>query len=209
MTPRPATPRIWRWLGTGAVALLLAGCALPRMIDSEVESFVGTPGAVLGASYRFERLPSQQAQGLAQDRIEALAEPALERAGLVRTAVQPRYSVQIGVNVLEYIRPSVRQPRWGGYIMGSTGAPWYPGIGGGIMLSMEPPWYSHTVHVLMRDIASAQVVFESTARFEGPWSDSANLLPAILDAALRDYPTPPPGVRKVVVELPREGQPAP
>ncbi len=205
MKPPPALHRMWRWLGAGVAALLLAGCTLPRMIDSEVESFVGTPGAVLGASYRFERLPSQQAQGLAQDRIEALAAPALERAGLVRDDAHPRYSVQVGVAVLEYANPAVRQPRWGGYVMGSTGGPWYPGFGGGIMLSLEPPWYTHTVHVLMRDIASAQVVFESTARFEGPWSDSANLLPAILDAALRDYPTPPAGVRKVVVELPREG----
>jgi proline-rich tail region repeat protein len=48
------------------------------------------------------------------------------------------------------------------------------------------------------------VVYETTASFDGPWVDSAHLLPTILDAALQGYPNPPSGPRKVVIELPGE-----
>jgi hypothetical protein len=44
--------------------------------------------------------------------------------------------------------------------------------------------------------------------FEGPWSDSANLLPVLLEAALRDFPNPPAGVRKVTIELPAVARPS-
>jgi hypothetical protein len=60
----------------------------------------------------------------------------------------------------------------------------------------------------MRDLASSQVTFESKAMHEGPWSDGANLLPLVMEAALRDYPNPPNGPRKVVIELPAQGREA-
>lgn len=180
--------------------MLLSGCALPRMIDSEVESFAGSPSAVAGATYRFERLPSQQAQGAAQDRLETLAESALSAAGLVRNDAQARYSMQVDARIVQYPGVAQHQPRFGGGVMVGTGGFWYPSA----YVMLEQPWYSHTVHLLMRDLASTRVAYESTARFEGPWSDSANLLPAILEAALRDYPNPPPGPRKVVIELPSD-----
>jgi len=47
--------------------------------------------------------------------------------------------------------------------------------------------------VLVRDLANGQVVFQSQAA--GPTS-----APALLDAALRDFPNAPPGTR--VVPLP-------
>jgi hypothetical protein len=46
------------------------------------------------------------------------------------------------------------------------------------------------------------VVYETSASFDGTWSDSANLLPVLLQAALQDYPQPPAGSRKVNIELP-------
>lgn len=197
MPARPAS-RVLRWLAALTTVMVLGGCALPRMIDSEVQSFVGTPPAAAGASYRFERLPSQQALATTQDEIEALAEPALERAGLVRSDTQARYSVQVEIRVSQYPNPSARQPRWSGAIMTGNGMLWYPAV----QVVLEPPWYRHTVRLLMRHLPSAQVAYESTASFDGPWSDSANLLPVILEAALRDFPNPPAGQRKVVIELP-------
>lgn len=202
---RPAAlTALHRWLAVAVVATLLSGCALPRMIDSEVESFAGSPSAIVGATYRFERLPSQQAQAAAQDQLEALAEPVLAQAGLVHSGTQARYSMQVEANVLEYNRAPQRQPRFGGGLMVGRGGLWYPSA----YLVLEQPWYRHTVHLLMRDIATTHVVYESTARFDGPWSDSANLLPAILEAALRDFPNPPSGPRTVVVELPSDRSPA-
>lgn len=195
----PALTQIRHWFTAGLAALLLGGCSLPRMIDSEVQSFVGTPAAVAGAQYRFERLPSQQAQGgTAQHQIEALAEAALSRAGLVRDDAQARYSVQIAVKVLQFQPEPRRKPHFGGPFVAADGMLYYPAP----LLVLEPPWYSHTVHFLLRDIASAQIAYETTARFDGPWSDTANLLPAIMDAALRDYPNPPQGLHTVVIELP-------
>lgn len=194
----PDLMQIRHGLAAGIAALLLGGCALPRMIDSEVESFVGTPAAVTGAAYRFERLPSQQAQGATQDQTEALAEAALGRAGLVRDDAHARYSVQVEVKVLQFQPAPRRQPHVGGPFVTANGTLYYPAP----LLVLEPPWYSHTVHFLMRDIASAQIAYETSARFDGPWSDSTKLLPAIMDAALRDYPNPPQGLHKVVIELP-------
>jgi len=191
-----------RYLGLAALAgtLLLGGCALPRMIDSEVQSFPGNPGAVTGVAYRFERLPSQQAYAVGQDRLEALAEPALARVGLVRNDAQARYSVQVDVRLDTFAR-NPHQPlrdHAGGFGFGvgtSLGDSMF-------FLSMEPPWYQYTVHLLLRDTTTARIAYETSAVFDGPWSDSDNLLPAILEAALRDYPNPPAGPRKVVVELP-------
>jgi hypothetical protein len=200
--PTRSASRALRWLTAIVASLVLGGCALPRMIDSDVQSFVGTPAAVAGASYRFERLPSQQAQGAAHERVEALAQEALGRAGLVRDEAHPRYSIQVEVSVLQFQPAPRRQPHFGGPYIAADGALFYPPP----MLLLEPPWYSHTVHLLMRDVSTAQVAFESTASFDGPWSDSANLLPIIFEAALRGYPNPPPGPRKVVIELPATGQ---
>ncbi|MFT4267698.1 MAG: hypothetical protein QM586_10860, partial [Xenophilus sp.] len=66
-----------------ASALALGGCATSWTVDSQVRSFSALPASVpAGATYRFERLPSQQADPEAQARLEALAEPALAAAGL-------------------------------------------------------------------------------------------------------------------------------
>lgn len=200
--PTRSASRSLRWLTAIVASVVLGGCALPRMIDSDVQSFVGTPSAVAGATYRFERLPSQQAHGTAQDQIEALAQDALGRGGLVRTDAQARYSVQVDVGIQTYARIPQRPRHFPGPVMAVDGSLWYPAP----LLVLESPWYSHTVHLLMRDTGTAQVVFESTASFDGPWSDSANLLPVILEAALQGYPNPPPGPRKVVIELPPKAQ---
>jgi len=56
----------------------------------------------------------------------------------------------------------------------------------------------------LRDSGTGQLAYETAAVFEGPWSDTLNLLPPMLEAALKDYPLP--GNRKVVVELPATGR---
>ena len=70
------------------------------------------------------------------------------------------------------------------------------------MLEVDSTHYRHTVEVLMRDTSTGQIVYESRAVHDGPWSDTLALLPAILEAALHDYPQATPLPHTVVVELP-------
>ena len=198
-----------RWLGSLrgiAIAFvlgsLLTACSLPRMIDSNVESFTANPPISTGAPFRFERLPSQQAQALAQDHLELITKAALERVGLIYNTQQARYSVQANLRIVQFQPPPRRSPRFYGPMVDAYGNlyPPYP------ILPIEPTWYSHSVHLVMRDLRSGQVTFETTATFDGPWTDTVNLLPPIMDAALHDFPAPPAGVRRVVVELPVTGE---
>jgi hypothetical protein len=185
-----------------AAAALLTGCASTRMIDSNVRSFAGTAPAATGASFRFERLPSQRDGDATTERIENAATQALERVGLVRNDSKALYSAQITVDAVQGVRnPYARDRFLGGssVVVGTGGIM----LGFGPMFGMEQQaWYAHSVRVLLRDIASTQVVYEASASFEGPWSDTLNLLPAMLEAALRDYPNANPIPHKVVVELP-------
>lgn len=200
------TRLVHRLLALWATAMLLSGCAVPRLIDSEVESYPGSTPAVAGASYRFERLPSQQAFAERQAQLEALAQAALGHVGLVRNDAQAQYSVQVTVQIAQMPSPhaplpftprQIRRPP----MVAADGSHFFSPL----LLLPEPAWFSHTVRFLMRDTSTAQVAYESTARFDGPWGDSGKLLPVIMDAALSNYPNPPPGVRKVIIELPADG----
>jgi len=179
---------------------LLSGCAMPRMIDSDVQSFTTGAAAVTPASYRFERLPSQAAEP-SPSPLELRAAQALRKVGLTETAqgaAEPaRYAVQVSLQITRMVSP-------------------YPqsGIGFGLWghrdgdrrswldLAMEPQWYRHAVRLLLRDVASGQIAYETRASFDGPWNDTGNLLPVLLDAALQGFPNPPAGARRVVIELP-------
>jgi len=179
-------------------AAALTGCSLPRMIDSDVQSFVGNAPAVTGASYRFERLPSQADNG-AQDQIEAMAQEALDHIGLQRNDSAAKYLVQVNVSVDGMRNPHYRPPR-PKLVVGSNGLvyeewPW--------TMSVETPWFRHRAQLLLRDSGTGQLAYETAAVFEGPWRDTLNLLPPMLEAALKDYPLP--GKRRVVVELPVSG----
>jgi hypothetical protein len=184
------------WLAGIGASVLLSGCALPRMIDSDVQSYVGSTPAVTGASYRFDRLPSQQQTLGAQDQIESMAQFALEHIGLTRTDANPRYLVQVALDV-ERMRNPYYRPTRPRLVVGTNGAlyeewPVFPEV--------ESPWYRHRVKAVLRESANGQVAYETTAIFESPWTDTLNLLPPMLEAAFKDYPQP--GRRRVVVELP-------
>ena len=59
------------------VALGLTGCGTVRLVDTDVRSYASPPFVQPGASYRFERLPSQQADTVQQAGLEAMAQQAL------------------------------------------------------------------------------------------------------------------------------------
>ena len=183
------------------------------MIDSDVQSFTAAVPAERPALYRFERLPSQSNTAM-QDDVEAIAAVALAKVGLTRAplvsgavsgtaaaAPSALYAVQVQVQISAILSPYSR--------------PYYDGLWGrrdirhgfSLAMNLEPSWYRHVVRLMLRDSASGQVVYETMANFDGPWADSARLLPTLFDSALQGYPNPPGGPRKVVIELPGE-QPA-
>ena len=205
--------RLFAAVAISALLFALSGCAAPRMIDSDVQSFTAAVPAVRPALYRFERLPSQ-GNTPEQDGIESLAAVALAKVGLTRAplvsgaisgtaAAAPTalYAVQVHVQISAMLSP-YGSPYYGGFWSRHDGRRW-----GGLAMDMEPSWYRHMVRLLLRDSNGGQVVYETMASFDGPWNDSGRLLPTILDAALQGYPNPPGGPRKVVLELPGE-QPA-
>ncbi len=178
----------------GLVALLtvlLAGCAGPRMIDSEVQSFTGKTAAVKGASYQLERLPSQGAD-TSRTALEEMAHIALTQAGLQRSDASPRYSIQVTAGVEQYVR-EVLVPERRRWIWRDPFYLW----GTGTMLVAEPSRFRHSVRFILRDRTSGDIVYETSASHESGWADGARVFPVLMQAALRDYPTPASGQRTI------------
>jgi len=180
------------------VCLALAGCATNRLIDSSVRSFT-TATADLPLeppfSFRFERLPSQQADAQAQDRLEDIALPVLVQKGRVPDALAPRFTLELRMAVDVINQSGPFHAYWGFGTIGS-GLWSQPGS-----MGLEPTRYRYSVHLLLRDAANKTVVFESTAAHEGPWSDRAAVLPAVLLAAVQDFPQGSDKARRVLIDL--------
>ncbi|MCW5650057.1 MAG: DUF4136 domain-containing protein [Ramlibacter sp.] len=181
--------------------LALGGCATSFQLDNEVRSFSSLTAVPAQPTYRFERLPLQQTPQ--QGEVEAFADSALFNAGLRRDDAAPRYSVQVSARVQRALSPWADP--WDGW--GGVGVNVGIGIGTGPWgLSpfgrMEQPWYRREVSVILRELASQKVVYESHAVSDGPWSDNAAVLPAMFGAALQGFPAAPSGVRKVNIQVP-------
>ena len=203
----PLRLRILQSLFFLAVALL-AGCSGLRLVDSEVLSYAQwrTKPAEPGNTYRFERLPSQQSQAgrqeQSQDQLEAMAQAALTKLGLVHLPEAPLFIVQLSATTV--LQPGYTSS-WPGVPIVSIGA---GNAGSQIgmafpMMRQEPPLYMREVQLILRDSRSHEVVYETRARHSGPWSDARALMPAMLDAALSSFPNPPQGLRRVNVQIPR------
>jgi hypothetical protein len=184
------------------IVFLVSGCVGVRLVDNQVSSFA--PQVIsAGASYQFERLPSQKADPLNQAKLEKLAEQALAKVGLRRQNDAP---LLVQVSAVQRQENTVSQNGagigWGlGWVvghgelsLGSSGAmfPW---------MDVQTTYWRQ-VSLIMRN-AAGDVMFESHASHEGIWSDGEVVLAAMLDAALQGFPTPPAGVRRVNIEIPR------
>ncbi len=187
---------------------LLAGCSGLRLVDNEVQSHTRWQAkpAEPGNTYRFERLPSQQVPGAqfepSQDQLEAMAQSALAKLGLVHLPEAALFTVQVSATTI--LQPGYGSP-WPGVPVVSIGA----GTAGSHigmafpMMRYEPPLYIREVQLILRDSRSREVVYETRARHSGVWSDARALMPAMLDAALSGFPNPPTGPRRVNVQIPR------
>ncbi len=191
-----------------SLAALLGGCATSRIVDSQVLAVASVPAGVQlqGAHYRFERLPSQAANpeaGLAEQQ----AEQALAAVGLVRDDARAQISVLVGFQGTQYLGDRWGYPYragTGGSISIGRGAPWGSGVGFGMGMRFPPPThYRREVSLILRDLRSGQVVYETRASHDGPWGDSTTIFATLFKAALANFPNPPAGPQRVNIEIPR------
>lgn len=217
-------PRALKAASAAGVALsltLLSGCASVYLVDNQVQSFARwsdapakSPAAVPQApqSYRFERLPSQVVGpgATGQNALENMARVALAKVGWSvhdAPAAAP-WTVQVSADTLRLPRAPWEDP-WDGYWgLGFPGGNYAVTASGHIIWSrmymrMDLPYYKREVSLVVRHAASGRVVYESRAAHEGRWNSTPDLWGAMLDAALRDFPQPPDGVRQVNIEVPR------
>lgn len=205
--------------------LLLAGCSTVRLVDSDVTAFPKWTAAPPGPAtpYRFERLPSQQvpeAQQLPVDAVENIARAELAKVGMNLVPANARYSVQVMVATTQIVDRSYYGSGFGGF--GGLGGGYGGGFGGygsGVFLGggnrgasvglsfplrfSEPITYRRELTLLVRELATQQVVYETRALHDGVWRDSLAVLPAMFEAALRGFPEPPAGTRRINIEIPR------
>ena len=180
------------------LVLALTGCGTTRRIDSQVQSVqAAVPGALplQGARYRFERLPSQihnPAAGLAEQQ----AQVALTAVGLTRDDAAAQLSIQVNARVTSYMADP-----WGRPMLG-VGMNGYGGHGFG-MRFLPPTHYRYEVSIVMRDLRSAQVAYETQAVHNGPWADANTIFPVLMQAALQGFPNPPAAPRQVNIDIPR------
>lgn len=192
---------------------LLAGCSGLRLVDSDVTAFStwssAPPGP--GTPYRFERLPSQQPQqpgSNPQDAIEAAARTALAKVGMELNPPAARFSVQVVLNTQIVDRYDYGYGGYGGFGWGGPGVffgagSYGPSVGMSLPLRFADPYFKRDLTLLVRDLSTQQVVFETRALHDGPWRDTLTVAPAMLDAALRGFPQPPAGPRRIDIEIPR------
>jgi hypothetical protein len=191
-----------RLVGAAVLAVAaLSGCATGYLLDNSVQSFSSLPALPASPTYRFDRLLSQQAPQQAQ--LETFADAALFRAGLRRDDAAPRYAVQLTARVQRVLSPWA-DPWDSGW--GPWGGGGFSGVGlgfgfGGPFPRMDQPWFHREVGVVMRELPGNRVVYETHASNDGPWGDNASVLPAMFDAALQGFPNPPPGVRRVDIQV--------
>ena len=187
--------------------LALGGCASIGRIDSDVSTYSQWPAERQPATYAFERLPSQQAQPQRQQLLENSARPAIEAAGFRpgddKTA---DVTIQLGARIALTDTSPFNDPFWwGGYPY-----PWGYGFrdrlywGGGWRYGWGPRFdsmaYDREVALLIRDRHSGQPLYEAHASSAGlsPQLDSA--LPAMFEAAMKDFPHGDPNPHRVSVQ---------
>lgn len=201
--------KTWRLRSACAMAglVLLTACTGLRTVDTDVTAFPKWTAAPPGANttYRFERLPSQQVPQEQQDAVELAARAALAKVGMSLNPAAPRYAVQVVTSNQPVTDSTSGFGGPGVFLGGGSG-----GGGGGVGVGLSFPLgrsasssVRHDLTIVMREIATQQVVFETRATHAGTSGDKMAVLPAMMDAALRGFPEPPLGTRRINVEVPK------
>lgn len=217
---RPVALRsAWRWLVWCGVLWLMAGCAATS-ITSQVQSFGRWPEGRKPGTFAFDVLPSQQVQGpahgTAPGTLQTAALPSLQALGFTllpsdhteRAEVLVQLSLDVRAEPRMRYEPFVPYPYFPPYPYphGPASPRWRAGVlwgGPGWVASMDPPWYTMRVSVLLRDRQSGQVLYETHASHDRIGVVDEAALPYLFEAALRDFPNPPPGPRVIDIPLPQ------
>lgn len=176
----------------GGAALWLGGCAAMNQVSAEVSTFGEFPANRRGATYAFERLPSQQQQPELQQQLEGAAAQALQKHGFrpVAAGAEPDVLVQLGARVTRADRSPWDDPLWwhGGFGRWRYG-PWRgPHWHLGATWTYQSPRYDREVALLLRERASGRPLYEARASSEGNYGGIESLLRPLFDAALVDFP---------------------
>ena len=192
------------------MALFMVGCSTTRVLENDVTAFYNWNAAppTPGTAYRFERLPSQQVVGAQQDYVEERARTALAKVGMEMNPTTARYSVQVRVSTQVIERMPYDGSGYDGFGFATPGvflAGGNRGAGFGLSFPMRfsEPYYQRELTLLVRDLRTQQVVFETRALSDGVQGETLAVLSAMLDAALSGFPQPTPGPRRINVQIPR------
>lgn len=197
-----------------SIALLgffMVGCSGLQLVENNVTAFHtwNAPPPGPGTPYRFERLPSQQVSAAYQDHVEEAARVALAKVGMDLNPAAPRFSVQVRV-ITQVIEALPYGPGYDGFGFGMPGVFLGGGSRGGAFglsfplgYSTPSPYFHRDLTLLVRNLGNSQVVFETRVTNDGIQNETPAVLSAMLDAALQGFPEPPPGPRRINVQIPR------
>jgi Domain of unknown function (DUF4136) len=185
------------------LAAALAGCATTRQLDSDVSTYSQWPAGRQPATYAFERLPSQQARAEQQQMLEDAARPAVEAAGFKPAADDKGadVSIQVGARVSATQRVLYDDPFWWrGGLYGHWRRGFYSPYWG---VHYATPFYDREVALLIRDRKSGLALYEARATNGASSAAIGAVLPAMFEAAMKDFPHAGVNPRRVTVELNR------
>lgn len=195
-----------RWLGRSmglglcALALVLTGCSSTRVVENDVRSYSTFKAMPAPATYRLERLPSQQADSPFREMIERLATSALANVGMQRDDQNGNLRLELNAYANAYMPSWPYYNNWNvGFGYGPWG--WSPGFGyyGG-WRDMPPTMYVRDVRLVFRN-TEGTAVFESSARYDDIWTNDEAIFRTLFQSALEGFPTPPQGERRVRREM--------
>lgn len=198
-------------LCVAALTVVLGGCAALNNLHNEVSTFGPWPAERKPASFAFERLPSQQVRPEHQQQLEDAARGAIEAAGFSAAADlnSADYLMQVGARVSTNDPWIYNEPlfwRGGfryGYGYGRWGRHPFWGVNGGFGYP-GPTSFEREVALLIRDRKTGQLLYEARAANTGPSASIDYLLPAMFEAALKDFPNVGPNPHNVTTQISRQ-----
>ena len=191
---------MWKTATLLAAAAAMAGCASMTELHSDVSTYSQWPQGRQPGTYVFERLPSQR-ENPDQQLIEDAARDALAGAGFTPAAdaAKADAKVQVGARVsLNQVQP-YGDPFWwhGGMFYGRYGGFYGPRFG----MHYPVTTYAREVMVLIRDADTGQSLYEARAVSDGVSPSARELLPALFEAAMKDFPHGGVNPRKVTTRI--------
>lgn len=186
-----------------ASLLSLAACAGFGTVTSDVASYGAWPAERKPSSFAFERLPSQVKNSARQDKLEAAATAALQKAGF-SLATEPNSAdvlVMVGARISVQELSPWDDPFWWQYHRSF----WRhsPRLSPYSSYYLGNRRYEREVAVVLRDHQGGAVLYEGRAANDGLSEGDASVVGAMFEAAMSDFPRTIPEPHDVTVPLQR------